>query len=68
MGTELGRTVINDDGAFSVDVTGMQPGIRIGLSADISSLGLTESDIIPGEGEISTPRVGYFFDSVVLTD
>jgi hypothetical protein len=68
MGAELGRTVIDKDGTFSITVNDMQPGIRIGLSADISSIGLTQEDVIPGDGEISMPRIGYFFDSAVLTE
>jgi hypothetical protein len=68
MGAELGRAIIDKDGTFSIAVNDMQPGIRIGLSADISSIGLTQEDVIPGNGEISMPRIGYFFDSAVLTE
>jgi hypothetical protein len=68
MGNELGRSVVKEDGTFSVEVSELQPSIRLGLSADISSIGLTDYDILPGAGQISNPRVGYFFDSSVLTE
>lgn len=66
MGTELGSGVIKEDGTFSIDVNGLQSGIRIGLFADISFSGFSEEDVTPGEGVISIPRVGFFYDSVVL--
>lgn len=67
MGEELGSGVIGEDGNFRLEVSHLEPGTRIGLSADISTLGLKEEDVRPGENAISIPRVGYFFDSFVLT-
>lgn len=66
MGEELGSGVIGEDGTFRLEVSHLEPGTRIGLSADISTLGLEEEDVRPGENAISIPRVGYFFDSFVL--
>ncbi|MCP4360740.1 MAG: hypothetical protein GY796_22255 [Chloroflexi bacterium] len=66
MGEELGSGVIDSDGAFSIPVTALQPGTRVGVTADVTTVSLTEDDILPGEGEMSMPRVGYFYDSVVL--
>jgi len=66
MGEELGSGVIGPDGVFSIPVTALQPGTRVGLTADVTTLSFTEYDILPGEGEISMPRIGYFYDSVVL--
>lgn len=66
MGTELGSGVIDNDGKFAITVSELQPGTRIGLTADLTTLGLTENDIRPGDGEMAVPRVGYFFDTVVL--
>lgn len=66
LGEELGSAVIRDDGMFLINVNPLPAGVRIGLTADLATSGLTEADVRPGEGEVSTPRVGYFFDSVVI--
>jgi hypothetical protein len=68
MGEPLGSGVIDEDGTFSVDVGDLESGVQIGLTADIESFGLLSDDIIPGDGEISIPQVGYFFDSVVVRE
>jgi hypothetical protein len=67
MGEQMGTAVIGDDGRFSVPVDPIQPGIRIGLTADVTTIGLTEEDILPGDGEIGVPQVGYFYDSFVIS-
>lgn len=66
LGEELGSAIIGDDGRFSINVNPLPAGVRIGLTADLAASGMTEADVRPGEGEVSTPRVGYFFDSVVI--
>lgn len=66
MGTELGSGVIGDDGKFSVQVSELQRGTRIGLTADVTTVGLTEADIQPGDGVMAVPRVGYFYDTFVI--
>ena len=66
MGEELGTGSIGSDGTFSVPVTPIENGIRIGLLADLSSIGLTNNDVIPGEEAINIPQVGYFIDSFVV--
>jgi hypothetical protein len=66
MGSELGAGVIADDGTFEIDVTGLQPGIRIGLAADLGIGSYSEDDIRPSSEAISIPRVGYFYDSFIL--
>ena len=68
MGEPLGSGVIDEDGAFSVDVGDIESGVQIGLAADIEGFGLLSDDIIPGDGEISIPQVGYFFDTVVVRE
>jgi hypothetical protein len=67
MGELLGIGVIDQNGTFSIPVDPLPSGIRIGLSADVSPLGLTPEDFQLTEGTISVPQVGYFFDSVVPT-
>lgn len=67
MGEQLGTAVINNEGRFSMQVGPIQPGIRIGLTADVTTVGLTEEDIAPGEGAIQIPQVGYFYDSFVTS-
>lgn len=66
MAEEIATTTVGDDGRFEVTVPALEPGIRIGLTADIEGRDLAER-IIPGEGEIGMPQVGYFFDSIVIT-
>lgn len=66
MGAELGSGVIGNDGTFAIQVGELQRGTRIGLTADITTIGLTEADIQPGNEEMAMPRVGYFFDTFVL--
>jgi hypothetical protein len=60
--------VVNEDGTFTVPVAPLPAGIRIGLTADVETIGLTLEDIQPGEGEISVPQAGYFYDSYVMTE
>ena len=66
LGEQLGAGVIGDDGIFSIEVSQVPSSIRIGLTADIGSIGLMESDIRPGDDAISVPEVGYFYDSFVI--
>jgi hypothetical protein len=65
MGERLGAGVIDQDGTFSISVDPLPGGIRMGLSADISPLGLEPEDFQLTEGTISVPQVGHFFDSAV---
>ena len=67
MGEQMGTAVVDDNGRFSVPVAPIQPGIRIGLTADIGTVGLSEADIQPGDGEIAIPQVGYYYDSFVIS-
>lgn len=66
LGEELGSGVIENNGTFSLNVNPVPAGVRIGLTADLAASEMTDDDVRPGEGEMSTPRVGYFFDSVVI--
>lgn len=66
LGEEIGAGVINEDGTFSIRVDPVPSGIRVGLTADAGTIGLTESDIKPGDDAISVPEVGYFYDSFVI--
>lgn len=68
MGEFLGSGVIEEDGTFAIEVENLQSGIRIGLAADVSSQGLSEDDIKLGDGAISVPQIGNFFDSAILSD
>lgn len=65
MGELVATTTIDDDGRFEVTVPALEPGIRLGLTADIQGSDL-EQRIVPGEGAVSMPQVGYFYDSVVI--
>ena len=67
MGEEIASTVIGEDGLFEVEVPALEGGVRIGLTADIEGSDL-EQQIVPGEGAINVPQVGYYFDSIVLSD
>jgi len=66
MGEPLGSAVVSEQGTFKVETDPLPAGIRVGLTADVTEIGLTEADIKPGGGEISIPRVGYFYDSIVV--
>ena len=68
MGEELGSGVIDEDGVFAITLSELPMGVRIGLSSDINTIGLTEEDIQPGENAISIPQVGYFYDSYVIRE
>jgi hypothetical protein len=67
MGEQMGTAVVDENGRFTVPVAPIQPGIRLGVTADVTSVGLTEDDILPGDGEIGIPQVGYFYDSFVIS-
>jgi hypothetical protein len=67
MGEQMGTAVVDDNGRFSVPVEPIQAGIRIGLTADVTSIGLTGEDIQPGDGAIQIPQVGYYYDSFVTS-
>lgn len=66
MGSELGAGVIDSDGTFSIQVSALEPGTRVGLTADVTNIGLTEDDVYGGAGEIVMPQVGNFYDSFVI--
>jgi hypothetical protein len=67
MGEQMGTAEIDDSGRFSVPVAPIPSGVRIGLTADVATVGLTEEDIQPGDGEIAIPQVGYYYDSFVIS-
>lgn len=66
MGQELGAGVVGDDGRFAINVANLQPGTRIGLTADLEAAGLTPDDIRTGDGAVQVPQVGIFYDSFVI--
>ena len=66
MGEEIATTTVGSDGRFEVQVPALESGVRIGLTADIEGTDLEER-IIPGEGAMGLPQVGYYFDTVVIT-
>jgi len=66
MGEEVGSGIIGESGVFTISVTPLPAGVRLGLAADVASIGLTDEEVRPGDGEISIPSVGYFYDSVVV--
>lgn len=65
MGDVMATTTVGDDGQFEVTVPALEPGVRIGLTADIEGTDLADR-IVPGEGALGVPQVGYFFDTVVI--
>lgn len=67
MGEQVGAGIIAEDGTFSIPVT-LQSNIRIGLSADIESFGLTSEDIQLGSGAMTVPLVGFFYDTVRIEE
>lgn len=66
MGEEIATTQVDADGQFEVEVPALEAGLRLGLTADIEGTDL-EQQIVPGEGALNVPQVGYFFDSIVIT-
>jgi hypothetical protein len=66
MGEQLGAGVVGADGTFSIPVTPISNGIRIGLLANLDSIQLTSNDVLPGDEAINIPQVGYFIDSSVI--
>ena len=66
VGGVIGETRIGADGTFAIETEPLPIGVRVGIVVDLEEAGLTEKDIIPGEGEFSMPRVGYAVDSVVI--
>jgi hypothetical protein len=66
VGGVAGETRIGADGTFVIETDPLPAGVRIGIVVDLEEAGLTEDDIIPGEGEFSMPRVGYAVDTVVI--
>ena len=70
-GVILGTGVVDNDGRFSVPVTEMTEGHRIGLTVTDIQDGRTFEEIAVelydyrGEGFMNVPSVGVFFDSVV---
>jgi len=68
MGDLMGSGIIEQDGTFTITVPELLVGTRIGLAADVMTIGLQEEDIEPGENTISVPQVGYFYDSYVIRE
>jgi hypothetical protein len=66
MGEEIASTRVGDDGHFQIEVPALEPGIRIGLTADVEGSDLA-GQLRPGEDPVNIPQVGYFFDSVIIT-
>lgn len=67
MGQEIATTTVGNDGRFEVEVPALESGVRIGLTADVEGTDL-EQQVVPGEGAMGMPQVGYFFDTIVITD
>ena len=68
MGEELGSGAVDNDGIFTISLSELLVDTRIGLSADIGTIGLTEVDVLPGEDTVSVPQVGYFYDSYIIRE
>ncbi len=68
MGETLGTTSINEDGTFTLQVNPLPENVRLGLRSDISTLGLVEADIRPGDESRNIPLVGFFFDTVLVIE
>jgi hypothetical protein len=66
MGESVGTGSIGADGTFRIPIMSLEEGNRVGLNADVTTIGLTNDDIQLGEGALSVPQVGFFFDSVVV--
>ena len=66
VGGVLGETRIDNDGTFVIETDPLPAGVRIGIVVDLEEAGLSESDVIPGDGAFSMPRVGYAIDTVVI--
>lgn len=68
MGEELGSGTIDEAGKFVIEVAELPSGVRIGLTADVTTVGLTENDIRFGDEAFSVPQVGSFYDSYVIRE
>jgi hypothetical protein len=68
MGETIGTATIDRDGRFEMSVSPLTANIRIGLVGDIEASEYEMDDIRPGPGEFSLPQIGYFFDTVLITE
>ena len=68
MGEPLGSGVIEQDGTFTIAISEVSAGARIGLIADVSTISLGDGDVQPGENAVLVPQVGYFYDSYVIRE
>lgn len=64
MGVVLGQVIIGEDGTFRLEVEPLPEGIRVGLTTGDADT--VAEGIRPGEGAISVPQVGYFYDSIMV--
>ncbi len=70
-GTILGTGVSGEDGRFTINVTPIPEGFRIGLTVTDVEAGTTFEEVAielydyRGEGYMSIPSVGVFFDSAM---
>lgn len=65
MNEELATTTIDEEGRFEATVTPLPAGVRVGLTADVEASGITET-VLPAEGAVNVPQIGYFYDSFVI--
>jgi hypothetical protein len=71
-GVILGTGVSDDDGRFSIPVTALTEGHRVGVTITEIEPGITFEEIAEqyfpyrGEGFMNTPNVGIFYDSVIV--
>lgn len=66
MGEVEGSGVVDENGNFSISVSPLEENVRLGVTTENALQGITEDNIRPGEGEISLPQVGYFYDSAMV--
>lgn len=67
MGRELGSGVIGPDGRFSIQVSPLPAGHRIGIMlGDVSGTDINPTDFITSEEYVDIPLVGILFDTAMV--
>lgn len=73
MGEILGEGLIDDNGTFTINVEPLEKAHRIGISLDnLEGTQWTQEDFygieFNGEGAMQVPMVGYFYDTIIVTE
>jgi len=68
-GRELGAGTIGPDGRFSIEVSPLPPGERIGIMlGDVTGTPFRKEDFLRGEGYVDIPMVGILFDTAMVEE